>query len=165
MNPISTDQGRAIFRGALKFKVGRRSVLPEYETEIEKFELVRDTIVAWLAAGEKSEEQWQKQPLAFLPLIVRKYIAVIEKLPIEDRYTTPGRVRHRQIDLALVAVNGNIDVIEIKKPADGILLKKTPYRDNYVPTGDLSGTTMQTEKYLFYLAKGGITAEDRLTEK
>lgn len=135
------------------------------ETEIEKFELVRDTIVTWLAARDKSEEQWQKQLLAFLPLIFPKYIAVIEKVPIEDRYTTPGKLRYRQIDLALVDVNGNIDVIEIKKPADGILLRKTPYRDNHVPTGDLSATIMQAEKYLFYLAKGGLAAEDRLTER
>jgi hypothetical protein len=134
-------------------------------TEIEKFQLVRDTIAAWLASGERSEEQWQKQLLAFLPIIFPKYIAVIEKVPIEDRYSKPGKVVHRQIDLALVDVNGNIDVIEIKKPMDDVLLRKTPYRDNFVPTGDLSGAIMQAEKYLFHLGKGGVAAEDKLTEK
>lgn len=135
------------------------------QTEIEKFELVRNTIVAWLKSSDKNEEQWQKQMLAFLPLIFPKYVAVIEKLPIEDRYTTPGKITRRQIDLALVDVSGNIDVIEIKKPDDDILLRKTRYRDNFVPTGLLSGTVMQAEKYLFYLAKGGLAAEDKLTQK
>lgn len=135
------------------------------ETEIEKFELVRDTIISWLEMGDKSEDQWQKLMLAFLPLIFPKYIAVFEKLPIKDRYTTPGKVRTRQIDMALVDVNGNIDVIEVKKPAYDILLRKTRYRDNFVPTGVLSGTIMQAEKYLFHLAKGGPATEDFLTNK
>ena len=134
-------------------------------TEIEKFQLVRDTLKAWLKAGEKSEDQWQKQVLAILPLIFPKYIAVIEKMPVEDRYTTPGKVVHREIDIALVDVNGNIDVIEIKKPEHDILLRKTIYRGNYVPTGTLSGTIMQAEKYLFHLSKGGPASEDKITQK
>ncbi|KDB05122.1 hypothetical protein U879_03125, partial [Defluviimonas sp. 20V17] len=69
------------------------------------------------------------------------------------------------IDIALVDVNGNIDVIEIKKPEAGILLRKTPYRGNYVPTGTLSGTIMQAEKYLFHLSKGGPAAEEKITLK
>jgi hypothetical protein len=134
-------------------------------TEIEKFKLVRDTLKAWLKAGDKSEDQWQKQLLAILPLIFPKYVAVIEKVPIEDRYTTKGTLIHRQIDVALVDVNGNIDVIEIKKPEHDILLRKTRYRDNYVPAGTLSGTIMQAEKYLFHLSKGGPASEQRITEK
>ncbi len=134
-------------------------------TEIEKFKLVRDTLKAWLKAGDKSEDRWQKQLLAILPLIFPKYVAVIEKVPIEDRYTTKGKLIHRQIDVALVDVNGNIDVIEIKKPEHDILLRKTRYRDNYVPTGTLSGTIMQAEKYLFHLSKGGPASEERITEK
>jgi hypothetical protein len=86
-------------------------------------------------------------------------------VPVEDRYTTPGKVIHREIDIALVDVNGNIDVIEIKKPEPDILLRKTLYRGNYVPTGTLSGTIMQTEKYLFHLSKGGPASEDKITKK
>lgn len=134
-------------------------------TEIEKFKFVRDTLKAWLKSGDKSEDQWQKQVLAILPLIFPKYIAAIEKVPVEDRYTTPGKVIHREIDIALVDVNGNIDVIEIKKPEPDILLRKTLYRGNYVPTGALSGTIMQAEKYLFHLSKGGPASEDKITKK
>jgi hypothetical protein len=134
-------------------------------TEIEKFQFVRDTLKAWLKTGGKSEDQWQKELLAILPLIFPKYVAVIEKVPIEDRYTAPGKVIHREIDIALVDVNGNIDVIEIKKPEPDILLRKTIYRGNYVPTGTLSGTIMQAEKYLFHLSKGGPASEEKITQK
>ena len=162
------------FRAQYETYLDRRKSIPRdaplraeelLSTEIEKFELVRDTIRAWLTSGQRSEGEWQKQLLAFLPIIFPKYVAVIEKVPIEDRYTKPGKVIHREIDLALVDVNGNIDVIEIKKPMDDVLLRKTLYRDNFVPTGDLSGTIMQAEKYLFHLGKGGVAAEDKLTEK
>lgn len=134
-------------------------------TEIEKFQFVRDTLKVWLKTGDKSEDQWQKALLSILPLIFPKYVAVIEKVPIEDRYTTPGRIHHREIDIALVDVNGNIDVIEIKKPEADILLRKTRYRGNYVPTGTLSGTIMQAEKYLFHLSKGGPMSEEKITKK
>ena len=62
-------------------------------------------------------------------------------------------------------MNGNIDVIEIKKPEVDILLRKTLYRGNYVPTGTLSGTIMQVEKYLFHLNKGGPATEEKITLK
>lgn len=53
----------------------------------------------------------------------------------------------------MVDANGNIDVIEIKKPFDDILLSRGIYRGNSVPTKELSGTIMQAEKYLFHLSK------------
>ncbi len=136
-----------------------------YESEIEKFELVRDTIREMLKNGEGSEEEWQKMLLHFLLLIFPKYIAILEKVPVEDRYTNPARMITRQLDLALVDVNGNIDVIEIKKPFEDVLLRKTRYRDSFVPTGDLSGTIMQAEKYLFHLSKWGVDGEKKLTAK
>lgn len=161
---------REQYEAYLSKRKSRRSETPLHAkellaTEIEKFQFVRNMLKAWLKAGDKSEDQWQKELLAILPLIFPKYIAVIEKVPIEDRYTTPGKVIRREIDIALVDVNGNIDVIEIKKPEPDILLRKTIYRGNYVPTGTLSGTIMQAEKYLFHLNKGGPASEDRITEK
>lgn len=133
------------------------------ETEIEKFNLIRGTLKAWLDAGEKSEKDWQEKLLAILPLIFPKYIAVLKEVPIEDRYTTPGKVKIRKIDFALADANGNIDVVEIKKPENDILLRRSLYRDNHVPTGVLSGTIMQAEKYLFHLSKAGPAIEDKLT--
>lgn len=141
----------------------RAEVLLDHE--IGKFKMVRDTVLAWLSAGDRSEDQWQKQMIAFLPLIFPKYVAVLEKVPVADHYTRLGELVTRELDIALVDANGNLDVVEIKRPMDDVLLRKTRYRDNHVPTGELSGTIMQAEKYLFHLSKGGIAMEAKITEK
>ena len=103
--------------------------------------------------------------LTFILLIFPKYVAVLENVQIEDRYSKPGTITDRFIDIALVDANGNLNVIEIKRPFDEILLSKTRYRDNFVPTKDLSGTVMQAEKYLFHLSKWGVSGEAKLTKE
>ena len=50
----------------------------------------------------------------------------------------------------LVDANGNIDVIEIKKPFKARLVADTTYRDNHVPQRELAGTVAQIEKYLLH---------------
>lgn len=101
----------------------------------------------------------------FILLIFPKYIAVLENVQIEDRYSKPRTIRDRFIDLALVDANGNLDVIEIKKPFDDVLLSRGTYRDNFVPTKELSGSIMQAEKYLFHFSKWGVAGEAKLTKK
>ena len=136
------------------------------ETEIEKFVLIRDTIRLWLASAEgHTEKEWQQMILTFLLLIFPKYVAALENVKIEDHYSTPGTTKSRFIDIALVDANGNLDVIEIKKPFGDVLIGKVRYRDNNVPTRELSGTIMQAEKYLFHLSKWGVAGETKLTKK
>lgn len=142
--------------------------LPEllYQSEIEKYALIRDTIQMWLLEGAKrSEFDWQKMILGFLPLIFPKYVAVLENIHVDDFYSEPGKVKDRKLDLGLVDANGHLDVVEIKRPFNDVLLRKVLYRDNHVPTGDLSGTIMQAEKYLFHLSKWGVTGEKKLSER
>lgn len=137
-----------------------------FEAEINKFILIRDTISQWLSSSDgRSEKEWQRLILRFILLIFPKYIAVLENVQIKDHYSKPGKPSTRYIDIALVDANGNIDVIEIKQPSEDVLLSKTPYRDNFVPSKVLSGTIMQAEKYLFYLSKWGVTGETKLTDK
>jgi hypothetical protein len=136
------------------------------KTEIQKYQLIRDTISAWLKLGDqRTELDWQRMIVGFLPLIFPKYVAVLQNVRIEDRYSTPGQLRHRLLDLALVDANGHVDIIEVKRPFDDGLLRKGNYRDNHVPTADLSGTIMQAEKYLFHLAKWGVAGEETLTKR
>ncbi len=136
------------------------------QTEIEKYVFIRDTIAQWLRDGAtRSEADWQKMILNFLLLIFPKYIAVLSNVKVADAYSTPGATKHRFIDLALVDAGGNIDVIEIKKPFDDALMGRTPYRDNYIPTKELSGSIMQAEKYLFHLSKWGLAGEKALTQR
>jgi hypothetical protein len=113
-------------------------------TEIAKYVLIRDTIVKWLQeADTRSEDDWQKMIVTFLLLIFPKYVAVLEKVKIQDAYSTAGATQDRFIDLALVDASGNIDVIEIKKPFENALLRRTKYRDNSIPASlDFHGTEL-----------------------
>lgn len=134
------------------------------ENEIEKYTLIRNTIETWLrTADSRTEKEWQGMILTFILLIFPKYVAVLQNVTINDYYSRPGKTAHRFIDIALVDAGGNIDVIEIKRPFDDVLLGKTVYRGNYVPTKTLSGTIMQAEKYLFHLSKWGVDGENHLT--
>ncbi len=136
------------------------------QAEIDKFVYVRDTIIAWLRSAESyTERDWQKMIIKIILLIFPKYVAVLENVEIADFYTSPDRTRRRYIDLCLIDAAGNLDVIEIKKPFDNVLLSKSLYRDNSIPTRELSGSVMQAEKYLFHLSKWGVTGERELSRR
>lgn len=136
------------------------------ESELAKFVLIRDTLGDWLGdAAVRVERDWQRLIMTFLLLIFPKYVAILENVRISDFYSTPGRVRRRFIDLALVDAAGNLDVIEIKRPHGGGLLAAGDYRDNGFPSRELSGTIMQAEKYLFHLSKWGVVGERKLSER
>lgn len=133
--------------------------------EIEKYTLIRDLIKDALATKKNwSESDWQKLMLSFLLLLFPKYIKVLENVTIHDYYSNPLKKKDRYIDLALVDANGNLDIIEVKKPFDDKILRKSQYRDNSIPTSELSGGIMQAEKYLFHLSKWGIEGEKSITK-
>lgn len=134
--------------------------------EIDKFIYLRGLLAEWLAkATSYSEKEWQKMVVNVILLLFPKYVAVLENVRIADFYSTPGKRKNRFIDLCVVDANGNIDVIEIKKPFDDVLLSRGLYRGNSVPTKELSGTIMQAEKYLFHLSKWGVEGERELTTR
>lgn len=132
--------------------------------EIDKFIFLRETLSGWLTnATSYSEKEWQKMIVNVILLLFPKYVAVLENVRIADFYSSPGKRKNRFIDLCVVDANGNIDVIEIKKPFDDVLLSRGLYRGNSVPTKELSGTIMQAEKYLFHLSKWVLTARTSST--
>lgn len=134
--------------------------------EIEKYLLIRDLIQDALATKQDwSEDDWQKLMLPFLPLLFPKYIRALENVRIHDYYSNPSKKTNRFIDIALVDANGNLDVIEVKKPFDDKILRKSLYRGNSIPSSELSGSVMQSEKYLFHLSKWGSKGEATLTKK
>ncbi|PWE16091.1 Shedu immune nuclease family protein [Alcaligenes faecalis] len=134
--------------------------------EIEKYVLIRDVIEdALKTKKDLSEDEWQQLMLPFLLLLFPKYIKVLEKVTIHDYYSDPTKKTNRHIDIALVDANGNLDIIEVKKPFDDKILRKSLYRDNSIPTSELSGSIMQAEKYLFHLSKWGVKGESILNEK
>ena len=136
------------------------------QAEIDKFIYLRDTISAWLMnADTYSERDWEKMIVKVILLILPKYVAVLENVQITDFYSSPDRTKKRYIDVCLVDASGNIDVIEIKKPFDNVILSKTLYRDNSLPARELSGSIMQAEKYIFHLSKWGVAGERALSKR
>jgi len=129
--------------------------------EVEKYNTILNKLKSMLENEDKySERQWQKEILQIIRLIYPKYIAVFEGVRIKDVYKS----KNRYLDYMLVDANGNIDLVEIKKPfGNKGLVSKSLYRDNHVPLRELSGSIMQVEKYIFYLNKWGKRGEDTLT--
>lgn len=134
--------------------------------EIEKYILIRDLIEDALKTKKGwSEVEWQQLMLSFLLLLFPKYIKVLENITIYDYYSDFPKKTNRYIDIALIDANGNLDVIEVKRPFDDKILRKGLYRGNSIPTPELSGSVMQAEKYLFHLSKWGVNGETLLTAK
>lgn len=134
-----------------------------YEYEVEKYEYIRDVIKSSISQEKSySENDWQSLILKFILLIFPKYVAVLKNIKIKDYYSK-NTVTKRYIDIALVDSNGNLDVIEIKKPFDDCVISEGKYRDNYTPKKELSGAIMQAEKYIFHLSKWGQAGEKELS--
>lgn len=134
--------------------------------EVEKYIHIRDLIKNALdTKADLSEGEWQSLMMSFLLLLFPKYIKVLENVTINDYYTNPVKKTPRYIDIALVDANGNLDVIEVKKPFEDRILRKSEYRGNSIPTSELSGSIMQAEKYLFHLSKWGVKGEKTLTAR
>lgn len=111
-----------------------------------------------------SEADWQREIIKIIQIIFPKYVIAVR----ESKILKGIAKKDKHIDILLGDVNGNIDIIEIKKPAGIELLRKNPYRENYIPSAALQGAVMQAEKYIFYLMKNGKIAEeslDKQTEK
>ena len=134
--------------------------------EIEKFSYVRDRLAEMLSDAESySEADWQTAVADLFLLIFPRYIAVLNKVRVKEWYSKDPGATNREIDLILVAANGYVDIIEIKKPIERGLVSKRLYRDNHVPVRDLSGAIMQAEKYLFYLSKSGRDGEREIAKR
>lgn len=142
----------------------RNSILINFE--LQKFEYIHSELEDMLKDVDGYlEKDWQKKILELLLFVFPKYIAVLENVHIKDFYSKPGKVTDRYIDLMLVDANGNIDIIEVKKPFANALLSRNKYRDNHTPRTELAGAVMQAEKYLFHLSKWGRAGELEISKK
>src|SRR5699024_4662936 len=125
-----------------------------------KFTYIRAHLTEMLKdADSHAEADWQASVADLFLLIFPQYIAVLHKVRIKDQYSNESKSTHREIDLVLVAADGYVDIIEIKRPSERSLVSIGQYRDNHVPVRELSGALMQAEKYLFHLSKSGRDAE------
>lgn len=108
------------------------------------------------------ENNWQKEIATVFLLLYPKYITILQKVQMPDSFAD---AQHREMDMVLVDADGSIDVLEIKKPGEESVLRPGMYRDNYVPSPNLSGTIMQLQKYILNLTRWGLTGEKELTKK
>lgn len=128
--------------------------LQKYTTILEKLEAMLDS------ENSYSENQWQNEILEIILLLYPKYILAFTSvhIPIEAN-------KRRFLDFMLIDTNGNIDVIEIKKPFENAIMTNNFYRNNFIPHKELTGTVMQLEKYIYHLNRWGVAGEKKLNEK
>lgn len=136
------------------------------ELDLEKYTFVAEQLRTMLAKQDAYDElTWQRRVADIFLLIYPQYIAVLEDVSVDEKYSSPLKTTRRKFDLTLVNANGCLDLVEIKKPKNLGVLSQRTYRDNYVPLKELSGAIMQAEKYIFYLNKAGIDIEKKITRK
>ncbi|MCY1662623.1 Shedu immune nuclease family protein [Chryseobacterium sp. SL1] len=129
----------------------------KYETILQKLnQMLKDE-------AEYNEHQWQDEILQIIQLLYPKYILAFKSVPIQARLSSG--IKDKQLDLLLIDSNGYVDIIEIKKPFDNVIMTKGLYRDNYIPLRELSGTVMQIEKYIYFLNRWSTDGEKFLTER
>lgn len=130
--------------------------------DLKKYEAILEKLKYMLINEDKyNENKWQDEIIQIILLLYPKYIRAFKGSPVKDTFLNTNRF----VDFLLIDSNGNIDIIEIKKPFENIIMSHGVYRDNHIPMRDLSGTVMQTEKYIFYLNRWGDKGEDLLTKK
>lgn len=131
--------------------------------EIQKYEFILQNLKDMLNEPDKyDEDDWQNKILEVILLIFPKYILSIKEFKIPD---LTKRSIEKRIDIALFDANGNIDIIEIKKPNAGKIITDALYRKNHIPARILSGSIMQTEKYLYLLNILGKDGENKLNTR
>lgn len=131
-------------------------------SELLKYKYILDKLKGMLNESEKySENDWQIAIAKILMLLNSNYIRFLEKfkIPIEDEG------EFREPDFLLVDANGFIDIIEIKKSDNIQILNKIEYRNNYIPSRDLSGAIMQCNKYCFWLIQNRKSNEELISKK
>lgn len=82
--------------------------------------------------GNYSELEWQREILPIILLLYPKYILCLKEVIFKDVNNV-----NRRLDYLLVDSAGNIDIIELKKPDQNIILKHAKYRDNYVEHNEI----------------------------
>ena len=145
-----------------KIKLSKGGVLPSLKPyEKMKYEVILERLEHMLSKqSDYSEKNWQVQLLDIILLIYPKYSTIIDSVRIK---VPEGG--YKEVDYILLDREGNVDIIEIKKPNDKKIMSESKYRNNHIPLKELSGTIMQTEKYLLYLNKWGEIGEKSLSKK
>jgi hypothetical protein len=126
-----------------------------YEYELEKNLFIKNKLNDMINNEQYTEHHFQKELIKILLILFPKYCYVLKEITIKNK---------KRVDYILIDYNGNIDIIEIKTPFYK-LLNKADYRKNYYPSRVLTGSIMQTEKYLYYLNENKRNNEKIIQKK
>lgn len=110
--------------------------------------------------GNYSELEWQEKLLPIILLMYPRYVKCLKKVRL-----SLGNGKYKEIDYMLIDSDGNVDIIELKKPFEECVLRKAKYRENYIPGLELSGAIQQVQKYVYYLSTFKHLNEEKLNEK
>ncbi|WP_142968864.1 Shedu immune nuclease family protein [Enterococcus faecalis] len=131
-----------------------------FENEYLKYLYIKEKLEKMLSEEEQfSEKDWQDEIAKIVTLIFPKYYTFVDEVTIT---TDEGNKRP---DFIFVDTQGHIDVVEIKKSHNIPIISKSEYRKNYTPSKELTGTIMQTEKYLYHLNRTTINSENKIKAK
>ena len=154
-----TEFQKYLLRKSLESSVLNEEQYRDFDTA--RYKLLLSKLKSMLDSPSIYETVWEKEILKIIQIIYPQYVVYKNQAKVKD---TAGKIR--RIDLLLGNSEGNIDILEIKRPSNSHILTKTnSYRENYVPLRELSGTIMQCEKYIYYLQKGGKKAESGLDDQ
>lgn len=137
-----------------------KDIVPINKTlDIYKYELILFEINKMLQ-GNYSELEWQEKLVPIILLMYPKYVKCIKKVRIFI-----GNGHYKEIDYLLIDAEGNIDIIELKKPFEDCVLRKAEYRNNFIPGLELSGAIQQVQKYIYFLETFKSYNEDYINKK
>lgn len=143
------------------FSVENKKVETEiFENEYQKYLYIKAKLENMLSDEDQySEKDWQDEIAKIITLLFPKYYTFVDEVTIR---TDEGNKRP---DFIFVDTQGHIDVVEIKKSYNIPIISKKQYRDNYIPSKELTGTIMQIEKYLYHLNRTTVNSEKKIEAK
>jgi hypothetical protein len=137
-------------------------ILPDLTSnEYQKYVVLRNKLQEMYQNKEiYSEKDWQTAICKMFTLLFPKYIFIVPEQCIGQ-----SRKKERRVDFLLIDAQGYIDIVEIKNLYRHDLIKKSTYRDNYIPSSELSGTVMQVNKYIEILTMADKDQRDKIFSK
>jgi len=148
--------------------LGQQNYQTIASNEAEKYKYLYEEFSQLLSNCSTTERNLQDflYENGILKLLFPKYVYVIQEPQIKGLNTKKFKETKidKYPDFLCIDADGHIDVIELKDSKKD-LLRKTLYRNNYVPSGELSSSIVQIEHYIYQLCTKLKENEEFLNEK
>ena len=148
--------------------LGQQNYQTIASNEAEKYKYLYEEFSQLLSNCSTTERNLQDflYENGILKLLFPKYVYVTQKTKIKGLNTKKFKETeiNKYPDFLCIDADGHIDVIELKDSKKD-LLRKTLYRNNYVPSGELSNSIVQIEHYIYQLCTKLKENEEFLNKK